>query len=338
MIVVMKKTNRLKRLKLYIFAILLLCVIIPQSIQAHAKPLTVYLGGFSAGFTIDTKGAEVIGLSEVVTDSGIKSPAKDTDIRVHDIILSLGGLETDEYEDIESALKNCEGKALDLSLKRNDEIILKKITPAKDLSGKYKLGLLLRDKLTGIGTVTFIKDNLEFMALGHAVCGANEKPIEISGGELYACSIFGIEKGTRGHAGELRGMFLNDAKMGYIDHNLTVGITGRISEKFDLSKLGKIEVGDAHPGKASLITTIDGIIPEEFSISIAKVDNQKKDNRNYVIVVTDDKLLEVAGGIVQGMSGSPIIQDGKIVGAVTHVFVSDPTRGFGISIQKMLQN
>ncbi len=334
----MKNTNRLKRLKLYIIAILIFFAIIPCAVFVEADEVSVYLGGFPAGFTISTRGAEVIGLSEVVTDSGVKSPSKEADIRVHDLILSLGGAETDEHADIESVLKNCKGNTLDVTIKRNDEVIVKKITPAKDLSGNYKLGLLLRDKLTGIGTVTFIEDNLEYMALGHAVCGENEKPLDIVGGELYACSIFGIEKGTRGHAGELRGMFLNDAKLGVIDQNLTVGIKGSVTKKFDLSKLNKIEVGEAQPGKASIITTVDGIIPEEFSISIIKVDKDKKDNRNFVIVVTDERLIKLAGGIVQGMSGSPIVQNGVLVGAVTHVFVSDPTRGFGISIQKMLQS
>lgn len=334
----MKRLDTTKKIKVCLTLLLISILFVSGVFTVSADENSVYLGGFAAGFTINTRGAEVIALSDVVTEDGVTSPCKEADIKPGDVILSIGDIKTDEYADVQNVLDKCKGAPVELKVLRGGETIVKTVLPAKDLSGKYKLGLLLRDKLTGIGTVTFIKDNKEFMALGHAVCSENGKPIEIVGGNLYACSIFAVEKGQRGKAGELRGMFLSDASIGVIDKNLTVGIKGSVKDDFDLKKLNRIKVGEAHPGKASIVTTVNGIIPEEFSISIVKVDADKKDNRNFVISVTDKKLNEYAGGIVQGMSGSPIVQDGKLVGAVTHVFISDSTKGFGIAIDKMLAN
>lgn len=306
-------------------------------IVANGENEKIYLGGFAAGFTITTKGAEVLGLSEVVTESGVESPAKDAGVLPKDIIYKVDGYEINGFEDLESSLNASKGKKITATINRAGEVILKEITPVKDLSGKYKIGLFLRDKLTGIGTVTFIKGDGAFLALGHPVCTEDDKMVEIKRGDLYACSIFGVEKGERGKAGELRGTFFQDNKIGVIKANLKVGIVGEINLDYDKSGLSEIEKGEGKIGAAEIYTTVDGVTPQKFSISIVKVDENEKDNRNFVIKVTDKKLLSIAGGIVQGMSGSPIVQDGKIIGAVTHVFLNDPTRGFGISIEKMLE-
>lgn len=324
----------LKRI-IVVFVALILISLNP-TVKVNAATENIYLGGYAAGFTITTKGAEVLGLSEVVTESGVVSPAKDAEIFENDLILNISGIDTNTLEDLEKVLDNCAGKTLIVTIKRGNEIIKKEITPVKDLSGKYKLGLYIRDKLSGIGTITFIKENGVVMALGHPVCNENNNVLEIVGGELYKCSIYGVEKGERGKAGELRGMFISDNKIGSICKNLPVGISGIIDKSYDLSSLKKIQTGEAHSGSATIWTTIDGVTPSEYDVSIIKVDKHSKDNRNFVIKVTDKNLIEESGGIVQGMSGSPIVQDNKIVGAITHVFLNDPTRGFGISISNMM--
>ena len=329
--------KKFKIVKLLVLTLILSSIFLSgQSLLVNAETKNVYLGGYPAGFTITTVGAEVLGLSDVVTDGGVVSPAREIGIKENDLILNTGGKETNTFEDIENVLNGCEGKTLMITIKRGEEVQIKEITPVLDLSGKYKLGLYVRDRLSGIGTITFIKNDGEFMALGHPICNEDEKVINIKKGEIFGCNIFGVERGERGKAGELRGMFINDIKIGIITNNLTVGIKGRLDSSFDKSKLSKIEIGEAHPGNASIFTTVEGETPKEFSIAIVKSDRYAKDNRNFVIKITDKKLLEIAGGIVQGMSGSPIVQDGKLVGAITHVFLNDPSRGFGINIENML--
>lgn len=334
-----KKPNELNYIKKAVIIAYLIALLFcgNQIIVSKAtNDETLYLGGFTAGFTITTRGCEVIGLSEVVTEEGIKSPAKDVGIVERDVILNVGHTETNTFEEVDDVLSRYKGGSLLVTIKRGNEILVKEVAPVKDLSGKYKLGVYLRDKLTGIGTVTYVESNGEVTALGHPICDENDQPIELKEGKLYSCSVYGIEKGERGKAGELRGMFLSDAVIGVIDKNLAIGIKGKLNDNFSLKDLNKIEVGIAKQGAATIFTTVNGTTPKEFSISIVKVDKNAKDNRNFVVKITDKKLIEISGGIVQGMSGSPIVQDGKLVGAITHVFLNDPTRGFGISIQNML--
>ena len=303
---------------------------------AFADHEKVYLGGYAAGFTINTRGAEIIGLTEVITESGVVSPAKDAGVEKGDILLSIGEKQTNCFEDIEKALQVYKNSETVVKLKRNGEEIVKCITPRLDLTGKYKLGLFVRDKLNGIGTITYIDTNNDFMALGHPICTENERLIEITGGDLFTCSVFGVVKGERGKAGELRGMFLSDKSVGSITENKLVGIRGKINDNFNKKTLRLVEIGKGQVGNAKIVTTIDGQNPQEYDIQIVKVDSNESKNRNFVIKVTDKNLLKISGGIVQGMSGSPILQNGKIIGAVTHVFINDPTRGYGIEIDKML--
>ena len=152
------------------------------------------------------------------------------------------------------------------------------------------------------------------------------------------CVLVNIVKGVRGKAGELKGMFLNDSPLGYADTLCDCGIFGNISEKIDTKQLQTAVANSAQvkPGNAYIYSTTNGICPQKYEIEIVKVDKQNKENKNYVIRIKDEDLLAETGGIVQGMSGSPILQNGKLVGAVTHVFLNDPTRGYGIDIQKML--
>ncbi|MDE7453198.1 MAG: SpoIVB peptidase [Clostridia bacterium] len=310
--------------------------------DAEAAAIEYYIGGMTAGFTLSAGGAEIIGLNDVVSEDGIHRPAEDAGIKIGDCICAVGGVPVKSITDLNAALERSCGKTVTLRVKRGGDTADVQATPVKEKkSGKYKIGVLIRDSLAGLGTVTYIrKDNLRFGALGHAVCDENRNPLEISTSTVYRCSIVGVNKGVRGKAGELRGLFLGE-NIATAEKVCAQGLYGTFSKNYDFSHSETVEaapVSEATIGKAVIYSTIDGVCPQQYEIAIAKVDANNKECKNFVIKVTDERLLEETGGIVQGMSGSPIIQNGKLIGAVTHVFLNDPTRGYGIGIENMLCN
>ncbi len=302
---------------------------------AYADGNAIYLGGMTAGFSLQTRGAFVIGVSEVLTDKGLISPAKNAGIVVGDVIMSIDGQEVNDAEDVETTLNDEKEKTM--LVKRAGETLFIGIIPARDTGGKYRLGIFIREGVNGIGTVTFIQGN-RLASLGHSVSGQDGQALEIRGGNLYACDITGVVKGERGAPGELRGVFLKNKPLAIADKNLYCGVYGTLDENFNKADLREIETGIGKMGEASIFANVDGNEAQEYKISIIKASGYDSCDKNYVIKVTDKNLLEKTGGIVQGMSGSPIVQDGKLVGAVTHVFINDPTRGFGIAIENMLNN
>ena len=236
-------------------------------------------------------------------------------------------------------------KVVGEEIERKSEKQSATIKPIFDsVSQKYKLGLWIRDDAAGVGTITYIrKDNLRFGALGHPVCDIDTGSImPVSSGSVFKCNIVGYKKGAKGDPGELKGLFLrNGSVYGSLDKNYKSGVYGTFnSEKIDFVNEREVEVADRteiKSGKASIRCTIDGYEPQEYEIEIVKTYFQTgRDTKSMFIRVTDKNLLERTGGIVQGMSGSPIIQNGKLVGAVTHVFVSDPTKGYGIFADLMI--
>lgn len=311
--------------------------------KVEAAGCEYYLGGMPAGFTLSAGGAEVIGLSDVAAENGIYRPAEKAGIKAGDCIVAVDGIAVKSISDLNSALERSHGNPVKITVKRSGETAEVEITPVKDAkTGKFKIGVLIRDMLTGIGTVTYInKETLRFGSLGHAVSTDNFSDLGIADSKVYSCSIVGVNKGARGRAGELRGLFMNDKPIAVADNVCETGLYGTFEKSYDFSQLRTIEsapVSEAKIGKACIYSTVDGICPQEYQISIVKVDANKKDNKNFVIKITDDRLIEETGGIVQGMSGSPIVQNGKLIGAVTHVFLNDPTRGYGIAIENMLGN
>ncbi len=308
--------------------------------SASADGKTVYVGGMSAGFTLKTGGAQVIGFSEVITKNGTKSPALLAGVKTGDRIKKAEGISIENIGDLNEIVEKSRGKCLRLEIARGEAILELSVQPSQEaVSGKYKLGVLVRDSLSGIGTVTYIdKTAGRFGALGHSVDGEDRRCMQLSKTAVYACSIVGVSKGVRGKAGELRGMFLSDKCIGAAEKLCSCGIFGRISETFSTDGLlsAVADSQNAKPGKAVIYSTVSGVEIKRYTIEIVKVDKGNRENKNYVIKITDADLIEETGGIVQGMSGSPILQDGQLVGAITHVFLNDPTRGYGIDIDKML--
>lgn len=300
-----------------------LCAFTFSPVTANAEQLTLYLGGFPAGFTLSTTTVEVIGICDVITSDGMRSPARDCGIKTGDIIDKINGVKVNSADDINKILSD-NYKKFNIGIIRDNESFSVDIEPAKDLStGGKRLGVLVKDSLNGVGTVTYIdKTNNKFASLGHPVTDMKNNLVQINSGTVYGCIIYDIKKGVRGTPGELRGAFDNGKILGKASINCACGIYGELFADFDTSNLVKIEKGnidDVKIGKAYIYTTVRGSEVKKYDISIVKTDKNNKDNRNFVIKIDDEELLEKSGGIVQGMSGSPIVQNGKLIGAVTHV-------------------
>ena len=292
-----------------------------RCLAADAAAAEYYIGGMAAGFTLPAGGVQIV------------------ELKAGDLILAADSVALGSIEDLTAALERSGGKEMLLTLSRDGKTMELGVLPAKDKkTGKFKIGVLIRDTLSGIGTITYIeKDSLHFGALGH---GVSEGPIpDASEAKVFACNVIGVNKGTRGKAGELKGLFLNDRTIARAEHFCGTGLFGTFAGGYDFSSCETAQiapVSEATIGKAVIYSTVDGTQPKAYEIAIAKVDANDRDNKNFVIKVTDETLIEETGGIVQGMSGSPILQNGKLIGAVTHVFLNDPTRGYGISIERMM--
>lgn len=318
--------------KIFCLLLALICSFAFYSTNSvYAEDNVIYLGGMSAGFSINVRGAYVAGICDVLTKDGLISPAKKCDIQVGDSIMYIDDYEINSAFDIEKALVKDGAKKI-VVLRKEQEMILM-VLPVKDVNGKNKLGVFVRDEVNGIGTITCIKND-RFASLGHPIINEQGQILNVINGEIYTCNITGYVRGERGKPGELRGVFSKNTSIGVIDKNLTCGVYGKLNKNFDKKNLISVSSANATMGNATIYTTINGKEPKEYSISILKVDNSLE-NKNLVVKITDKELLDTTGGIVQGMSGSPILQNGKIVGAITHVFINDPTHGFGISFDNI---
>ncbi len=298
----------------------------------------VYLGGYPLGFTFKCNGVLVVAISNDNTEN----------LAEGDIIKKIENHDVTSVEDISVILneKVDSSKELELTILRKDAELQSKIKPTFDnIAKKYKLGLWIRDDAAGVGTVTYVrKDNLRFGALGHPVCDIDTgSMMPVASGNIFKCNIVGFKKGVKGNPGELKGLFLRNGSIyGSLDKNIRSGVYGTFNkDKLSVVSEKEVEVADRseiRSGKATIRCTIDGYEPQEYEIEIVKTYFQTNSgSKNMFIRVTDKNLLERTGGIVQGMSGSPIIQNGKLVGAVTHVFVSDPTKGYGIFADSMIK-
>ncbi|MBQ8404723.1 MAG: PDZ domain-containing protein [Clostridia bacterium] len=294
--------------------------------------------GVPFGVRLHTDGVIIVNLTKVGSGENAGSPARDAGICKGDVIISING------ERISSAKALCDiveknGGELSVTVKRDGKEKTFSVKSAVGADGKYKIGVLARDNAAGIGTVTFIDPETGvFAGLGHGICDSETGAlVPVSYGTCEEVSLTEIIKGKRGEPGELRGFFTGH-KTGKILKNSYAGIVGAlcgIPEELASSVYPAAGKGKVHSGKAKIIATVDGGGRAEYEINISSVD-ESGGQKNFTVEITDESLIAKTGGIVQGMSGSPIIQDGYLVGAVTHVMVSDPTKGYGILIENML--
>lgn len=308
--------------------------------------LKVYPGGTAVGVKLNTKGVLVVGHTEVEDSTGaVISPGKIAGIEIGDIIVSIENNDINSIKDLLKIINSSQKDTVSVAIIRKNQEILKTVSLIRE-NNENKLGLWVRDSTSGIGTLTFYDKNTgRFGALGHPItdCDTN-KSYEIKNGSLFKSAVISVRKGEKGCPGELRGLFVDEENtIGDINKNADSGIYGITNEKLTNEKYKEpIEVAfrnEIKEGKAKIITTVDESGPEEYEIEIVKLLPQEDVGpKSMVIKVTDERLLAKTGGIVQGMSGSPIIQNGKLVGAVTHVLINKPDVGYGIYIEWMLKD
>ncbi len=297
--------------------------------------------GTPFGIKLYTDGVLIVGISDVSTAAGACNPAAAAGIRVGDTILTINGQAVTTNREVSRLVNDCGGKPLRLHLRREGVEFDASFTPARPQGESgYRAGLWVRDSTAGVGILTFYDPQTgAYGGLGHPVCDVDTGvQLAISGGEIVPATVFDVKKGRAGTPGELCGSFA-PGTLGRIEKNSTAGLYGTLT--------GRLPTGTTLPvarrqqvqtGKAQVLTTLESETPQLYDVEIRQVrHNASATSRHMVVEITDPALLDRTGGIVQGMSGSPIIQNGKLIGAVTHVLVDDPTRGYGIFAENMLE-
>ena len=313
-------------------------LLVPPTRAAALEAEALVPVGTAVGIDLETDGVVVAGLGDVDTAQGVVRPAADAGLRTGDVILRIGERKTDSAAEFLTALSEADGGALPVTVKRGGEELELAVTPAQNREGAYQMGLWLRDGVSGIGTVTFYDpDSGVFGALGHGINDVETgELLPFDDGSITGAQVVDVIRGASGSPGELCGQFDRDAVLGSLEKNTDSGVFGTAPG------LGTgIPVPVAHEdevtlGPAVIRSNVSGCEVREYAVEISRVYRDAEDNRFLLLTVTDEELLRATGGIVQGMSGSPILQNGKLIGAVTHVLLSDPQRGYGISIDKML--
>ncbi|MDR2502616.1 MAG: SpoIVB peptidase [Oscillospiraceae bacterium] len=308
------------------------------SLAAEAKELIPV--GRAVGIRISTDGVVVVGVPDKCKDDKTDSPAKKAGFRAGDTIIKIGGTEIKSAQCLRGASEKFDGKPVQVTVRRDGHDMQLAVTPARGNDG-YSLGLYVRDGLSGIGTVTFYDPETGlYGALGHSISDSETgAKLTVRAGEIGHASVRDVQKGAGGAPGQLHGEFDFDNKLGTITGNTDSGIFGKLDAE-DAPNGKAIETAETreiHTGKAYILANVSGTKVEKYDCEISRVySGREAEGRNMLITICDGTLCDKTGGIVQGMSGSPIIQDGKLVGAVTHVLLGEPTKGYGISIEKML--
>ena len=334
----------------FVYIIIVICIVFlgailaPKSIKTSSKiNKKVIISGEAAGIKLLASGVLVMGFENVDTVDGKHCTAEGVDLKIGDIILEVDDKKVETNTELSKKTKESNGKKMKLKVLRNNKEHITYITPAKSqMYDEYKLGLWVKDSSAGVGTITFIDKNTKnFAALGHGITETEDNYIlPILTGGLVKTKIVDVVRGERGKPGELRGTLTNDL-IAQINLNTEYGIYGKMD---DINFLQNKEEKEILPkekikqGKAYIYSVLSGNKKEKYEIKIERVLLNSASNKNLIIKIVDKRLLKNAGGIVQGMSGSPIIQDDKLVGAVTHVFLNDPTRGYGVFAENMLND
>ena len=323
---------------------LLLCAAVP----ANASALTAETGiqaasarmlvpvGHTVGIKLFARGVMVVKL----TDGG--TPARTCGLQTGDVIVKCGGVSVTSTEQFQSLLQENGEAATDLQVRREGESVTLSVSPEQNDQGAYCIGAWIRDSMAGIGTMTYYDpDSGSFGALGHGITDTDTALLmPFASGSILPSTVKAVKKGAVGDAGELRGDFDLTGDLGDLSANTENGIFGTLDPGEFTERLGDplpvASAAEVHAGPATILSNVEGDDVEEYDIEILQVVENSADGRDLVISVTDPELLSATGGIVQGMSGSPILQDGKFAGAVTHVLLNDPSKGYGILMETML--
>ena len=328
-------------MKKHVFGALAALLILPSmAVSAYALEADELIPvGSAVGIELETDGVMIVGLTEVATRSGAASPASEAGLQSGDVIRAVDGRPTANAAEFLTVMQGIGAGEHSVTVRRDGKEMEFHVTPAQNREGAYQFGLWLRDSVTGIGTVTFYDPNSgTFGALGHGISDAGTgELLPFERGSITGAEVVDVIPGNPGSPGELCGEFDRETVLGVLSKNTESGIFGTAS----LEELGApIPVAgedEVSLGPATIRSSVGGGGVREYSVEISRIYRNAADSRFLLLTVTDPELLKITGGIVQGMSGSPIIQNGKLIGAVTHVLISDPAKGYGISIEKMLE-
>lgn len=303
---------------------------------------TVIPCGNPFGIKLFTEGVMVVKTDKIIVNNKAYNPARDSGIELGDIITHVNSQQVSYTEDLPVVVNKSNGNPVQLTIVRDNKVISKTIQPVDTGNGCYKIGLWVRDSSAGIGTMTFYHpESNAFGGLGHGICDVDTGTLlPMAQGEVTGAKIESITKARAGSAGTLNGYHCDNGCTGYVISNCESGIFGYINQSpVDNKEITVAYKQQVKTGKAQIITTVDNGSPKYYDIEIESINyNENMKTKNIVIRITDDELLSKTNGIVQGMSGSPIIQDNRLVGAVTHVFVNEPTRGYGIFAENMIED
>ena len=302
----------------------------------------VYLGGQTVGIAFYTDGLYITDTIAVESLNGeFINTAENAGLKRGDYIITANNIKMNDVSNLDAVLKASLGNKIKLEVKRENNKFITEITPIKNKEDNhYCLGLWLRDSVAGLGTITYIdpEDN-SFGALGHSICDADTgKILSLSDGRIVECNVTGVKKGVKGEAGELKGSFgINARQLGEIEYNTKFGLIGKIYSTNNIELIKVCPREGASKGDAYIYSDFEDGQIKKYSIKILHINYQAAE-KGLIIQITDRALIEKTGGIVQGLSGSPIVQNGRLVGAVTHVMLNDPTKGYGIFVDNMFEN
>lgn len=329
----------MKRLGKKLVCFFTVCVLLAGAAQAvELVPL-----GIPVGVRMTAEGVVISSLSTVDSAAGEICPGEQAGLEAGDILQTANGKEISSSEQLAEVIQSSNGEPVKITGFRGETAIETTVQPVKSsASGTYQIGLLIRDSMAGIGTLTFADpETKEFGALGHPVSDVDSGALlPLQTGSIVPATVIGVVAGESGTPGELVGTYEFTRELGQLNDNTACGIFGTLTDSTLYSAADAMETAELdeiHTGKAEILTCISGSVPKKYTISIDKITPDAEGSRNLSIHITDDALLEQTGGIVPGMSGSPIIQDGKLVGAVTHTLVNNPSKGYGILIENMLE-
>lgn len=313
------------------------------SAQINGSDTKIYACGMPVGLYLHTDGIMIIDYAGFESIDGNKVTPLKNKVKKGDYIVKVNGKKVDSKQEVIDLVEKSNGETIELTIKRNDEEITEKVKPVKNKNGIYKIGLWVRDDTQGLGTITFVTSNGIFGALGHGISDLDTGEMVTSfSGNLYYANIWGIKKGKIGEPGGFCGSidYNEENKVGTITKNCETGLFGNVDlKKIDVENFKEVSVAktdEVKCGKAKIIIYKDGRY-NEYDININRVRRRANQNKNLVIEVVDKKLLSKTNGIIQGMSGAPIIQNDKLIGAVTHVLINDPHQGYGSLISNMIQ-